>query len=249
MFAVTVGQKSQPTYVCALRLGARRRIAAARVEEVPALAAAGRGGGGEVTRGRAPAAGGPGDGGAGQGQTDGAPEHRARISRRRYARRVKLEPGPQKLAHADEPEGERPPWHWSAIGAVAIFAAWLPLAPLAGWAARALAARAAPGATDTGGRLWLAANLLGPPLAAFLVAACAGGAVVGRFGGRAGTKEAAVAGTVAAATAWALGLASTERGLDAAALGLLAAILVAGALSATFGGRLGVARRPRRTCT
>jgi hypothetical protein len=33
-----------------------------------------------------------------------------------------------KVEVADESDEDRPPWHWSAIGAVAIFIAWLPLA-------------------------------------------------------------------------------------------------------------------------
>lgn len=132
-----------------------------------------------------------------------------------------------------EPEDEdRPPWHWSAIGAIGSFVLWLPLAILVN---AVIGARA--------GAIGATLNA-----AAFAIACSGAGLIVGRFGGKAGRREAAIGGAGAGAIAWAL--AATQS--MAMALGaivtwllLLAAIGAIGAGAAWLGGALGVKLRVR----
>jgi tRNA-(ms[2]io[6]A)-hydroxylase len=147
-------------------------------------------------------------------------------------------------------EGEaRPPWQWVGFGTVAIFAAWLPLAYLAelvrrrvtfAWlgdaqtpedAARALAALAPADRAKLGVSMFLVHG------AGLAIAAFAGGYLVGRWGGAAGAREAALAGLAAALIASVLGWS-----------GISWVPLVTIALAALFawlGGRRGIARRAR----
>ncbi len=141
---------------------------------------------------------------------------------------------------------ERPPWHWSAIGAVAIFLAWLPLAAGASYlAARSLEA-APPGEVATLS-LRARALMVGSHALAFALASFAGGFLVGRFGGKAGPKEAAAAGLFAATLAWALAAAQpggAGPGAIAWAL-ILAAVVAIGAGAAWAGGRVGLRGRSK----
>jgi len=151
-------------------------------------------------------------------------------------------------------EGEaedRPPWHWAAIGALLVFVLWLPLAMVGQWAARGLVA--VPGGSPAEVEAFLAgasaatrgrvmAAMMGPPLVAFGAACAGGGAIVGRHGGKAGAREAAVGGLSAATVAW--GLTTAQSGLGATwALWLPLALLAAG--FAYGGGRWGERARPR----
>jgi tRNA-(ms[2]io[6]A)-hydroxylase len=138
-------------------------------------------------------------------------------------RRLPLLPKIEVAAEGDE---DRPPWHWSAIGAVGVFVFWFPLI---------LAVNAViPGP----GAVWAGLNV-----AAFLIAAFGAGFIVGRFGGKAGRREAMVAGAAAGALAW---LAAVTQGARAGILPwalLLAVIVAIGGGAARAGGALGVARR------
>lgn len=141
---------------------------------------------------------------------------------------------------------ERPPWHWSAIGAVAIFLAWLPLAAGATY----LAARsidAPPPGEAAILSLRARALMVGSHVLAFAIASFAGGFLVGRFGGKAGTKEATVAGLFAATLAWALAAAQPGgAGPGAVAWALiLGAVVAIGAGAARVGGRVGVRGRSK----
>lgn len=150
-------------------------------------------------------------------------------------------------------EQDRPPWHWSLIGVVAIFLAWLPLAMLAGYVIAALGAGEVddPGRQRSGGEsasVFLVILMVGLPLFTFGLASFAGGFMVGRYGGRAGRKEATVAGFFAAAVAWALAAAQpfTGPGPGAIVWALILVLLAAiGTLAAYAGGRFGLRRRPR----
>jgi tRNA-(ms[2]io[6]A)-hydroxylase len=159
-------------------------------------------------------------------------------------------PAPGSVPAPDEGD-ERPPWHWSGIGAALVFVLWLPLAMLGGSNSQALVGAILPasGAVEPflasaslTTRVLLRASLVVPHATMFALASMAGGALVGRYGGRAGVREASVAGLVAASVAWlltavSLGLRATWLlWLPAAAIGLAAAWL---------GGRLGFSRRPR----
>jgi MFS family permease len=134
-----------------------------------------------------------------------------------------------------EPEDEdRPPWHWSAIGAVGSFVLWLPLAIVvnAGLGAR-------------GGAIGATLNA-----AAFAIACFGAGLVVGRFGGKAGRKEAAIGGASVAAIAWALAAKQSmplSLGAIVTWLLLLVAIGALGGGAAWLGGALGVRRRSAKS--
>ncbi|HEU4411242.1 MAG TPA: hypothetical protein VFS43_38670 [Polyangiaceae bacterium] len=151
------------------------------------------------------------------------------------------------------PDEERPPWHWSGIGAVLTFSFWLPLA----WAGALLSqrwlARLIPGegpeaiATFLGQasgreRALIRASLVAPGLLSCFASAALAGFIVGRFGGKAGPKEAAVGGLVAGTFASALAAAGEGGGL-VALLWLWPPIAGLGLLGGYLGGRLGRRRR------
>jgi hypothetical protein len=149
------------------------------------------------------------------------------------------------------PEEERPPWHWSAIGAVLVFTAWLPLAMIGQWLSARLVGMIVPAGVegDTAAalavlppdrRALLHASLVGPQIVMFLLATYGGGFLVGRFGGKAGAKEAAVAGVLAASTAWALTAASQGLGRT---FFLWPPVALLGLVGAYLGGRHGVRSR------
>ncbi|HEU4533176.1 MAG TPA: hypothetical protein VFS00_03625 [Polyangiaceae bacterium] len=150
-------------------------------------------------------------------------------------------------AGAPPPEEERPPWHWSGIGAVLTFAAWLPLSWVSTWLSRRLLGGVIPGegpealasflAQASGrDRALVQACLAGPAVVAYAAGALFGGYLVGRFGGKAGPKEAGAGGLAAGSVAWAL--TAADGGLVARLwLWPLAAGL--GLLAGYVGGRLG----------
>ncbi|WP_437607396.1 hypothetical protein WMF20_42225 [Sorangium sp. So ce834] len=138
------------------------------------------------------------------------------------------------LQGSGDGEGEeRPPWHWIALGTVAIFIVWLPLAGLANTLLRRMIERTGDGEAQGSVRL----AMVGLNAIAFALAGAAGGYLVGRFGGRAGRREAAASGAVVAALAWALALA---EGAPAGALGwaLLLVVMVAIGAAASYAGGL-----------
>jgi tRNA-(ms[2]io[6]A)-hydroxylase len=138
-------------------------------------------------------------------------------------RRLPILPRTEVAAEGDE---DRPPWHWSAIGAVGLFVLWFPLAI----GVNALV----PGP----GAAWTALNV-----AAFLLAGFAAGFLVGRFGGKAGRREATVGGAAAGGAAW---LAAVSLGAIGGALVWAILLAVMGGLgggAARVGGAIGVSRR------
>ncbi len=150
----------------------------------------------------------------------------------------------------DDPD-ERPPWHWSAIGALLIFVSWLPLGMVAQWATALLVPVLVPGSSlaevskalasaTPERRVLLSMSLAAMPLLGFVAACLVGGGLVGRFGGKAGVREAAVAGVVAASTAWAL----TAAGVGLGSTWMLwPPIALVGLGAGWLGGRLGVRAR------
>ncbi len=146
----------------------------------------------------------------------------------------------------------RPPWHWVGFGTVAIFAAWLPLAYAAGAvSAKVMASRfgadasrdaidLALAAMTSGERARLMATVALPNIVGLAIASFGGGFVVGRFGSGTGVREAAMSGGVTAFIASAMAFAGfTAPTLIAAAVTFAVAIGFA-----SWGGRLGAARRP-----
>jgi tRNA-(ms[2]io[6]A)-hydroxylase len=131
-----------------------------------------------------------------------------------------------KAEVAAEEEDDRPPWHWAAIGAVAVFVLWLPLAAaLHGLLGNA--AGVAAGVVNAGG---------------FALACFGSGFLVGRYGGRAGKRE-ATAGAAAASALACLIAALQLRGGVLTWVVILAIFVGIGAGSARLGGALGLARR------
>jgi hypothetical protein len=149
-------------------------------------------------------------------------------------------------------DAERPPWHWSGIGAVLTFSFWLPLAAAATWLSQRLLDRLIPGegpeaiatflAQASGGeRAMVKAALSAPALVSCLVSAGFAGFVVGRFGGKAGPREAAVGGLVAGTVASAL--AASGGGGLVALLWLWPPVAGLGLLGGYLGGRIGRRKR------
>jgi MFS family permease len=142
--------------------------------------------------------------------------------------------GPDKKRHlpllpkvevAVEGDEDRPPWHWSAIGAIGVFVFWVPLI------------LAINGLLPGPGAAWIALNA-----AAFALACFGSGFLIGRYGGKAGRREAMVGGAAAAATAWLAAATQGVRGPLTWVL-LLAVLVAVGGGAARVGGALGHAGR------
>lgn len=149
-------------------------------------------------------------------------------------------PPPGTVPPPDDPD-ERPPWHWTLIGTGFVFLVWLPLAAigngLAGHAVEVLARGDEGRAQALASRAILFVGVVG-----FAIAALTGGLLVGRFGARAGVRQATLAGVIAPVIAWLLTAASVGFLTSLPALGPLVAI---GALAAWAGGRWGLRLRPK----
>jgi tRNA-(ms[2]io[6]A)-hydroxylase len=155
---------------------------------------------------------------------------------------------------SDPDAGEdRPAWHWIPIGLVLIVSIWAPLAMIAGFVARRvtrallgdlppdeLSLRLADASAGDRFGLWFV--LTATPLLAYAVSCSAAGAMVGRFGGKAGRKEAAIAGALAALAGAGLTLLNSTLAASAASLLMLVPI---GTGAAWLGGSFGVRRRAR----
>jgi hypothetical protein len=145
----------------------------------------------------------------------------------------------QNASAEDEALSRRPRWHWAAIGTGFVFTMWLPLVMLALWLGARLATLLSPRA----GSLGAAALALVPVLFSFVAACVLGGALVGRFGGRAGAAEAGVGGVGAALLACVV----AWLGSSVTLAGSMLTFVVLGSIGALFGwlgGRLGHTFRP-----
>ena len=141
-------------------------------------------------------------------------------------RRLPMLPKVEVEGGSDE---DRPPWHWSAIGAVGVFLAWLPMATIVN----------GPLLDLFGGAKSAKITL---NLAAFLLGSFAGGYLVGRFGGRAGVKEATLSGIAATMIAWVLAVTGARASL-LVWVTLLTVLVTLAAGSARLGGRVGLRGR------
>jgi tRNA-(ms[2]io[6]A)-hydroxylase len=144
----------------------------------------------------------------------------------------------QNKASEDEAAEQRPRSHWVAIMAGFVLTFWLPLLMVAQWLGRLLAAW-------SGTRVGLLVASVLPPLFSFAVAAFTAGALVGRFGGRAGIREAATGALFAALSACAIALVGGALRPWPVLVGsaLLLSLVAVG--FAAFGARFGVGKRPR----
>lgn len=162
----------------------------------------------------------------------------------------------QNAAPEDAAASLRPPWQWTAIGAGLVFTIWIPLAMLATLVGRVASERVA-GSSDpqritefrasasAGRALLYVVCAIGPVIASFVISCFAGGALVGRFGGRAGKNEAMLAGAIAALAAWLIAVLGGALVPWPVAVGSLLTFGVIGTLFGRLGGGLGVRRRPR----
>jgi MFS family permease len=161
------------------------------------------------------------------------------------------EPAPKQrlpLLSNDQPSGPlqdgeqslpRPPWHWTAIGVLAIYLVWLPLAGLINSFVLNTFFEGMDSTTIGLAPLKARIILIGLNAAAFVLSSFAGGFMVGRFGKEAGLREATLSGIVAATIAWALAFVpSPFPALLVWAL-LLLCMLILGALGAYGGAKLG----------
>jgi hypothetical protein len=145
-------------------------------------------------------------------------------------------PPKRHLPVLKEPPGDdpdtppRPPWQWVGFGALGIFVVWLPLA----WATTLVVLRlGGPEAPPVTQALLFAASLV--------LAALAGGYLVGRWGTRGvGVREAALSGLSAGLVA--ATIASGSLGVPLRLLVAAVAVTVA-APPAALGGRLGMKKR------
>jgi hypothetical protein len=132
----------------------------------------------------------------------------------------------------------RPRWQWILIGAGFVITLFLPLSQVGVWLGQRLS-RAA-GSDRVALRIGLGAL---PVALSFLIACGSAGALVGRFGGRAKAREAALSGALGAFVGW--GLAALGGALSPwlVAVTTFFALVVFGAGAAFIGARLGLARR------
>lgn len=140
-----------------------------------------------------------------------------------------------------EPDGEpppRPPWHWTAIGVLAIYLVWLPLA----WIVNAFVMKTFFDGmhSDAIGSAPLLHRIILIALNAFsfVLSSCAGAFLVTRFSREAGIREATLAGVAAASLAWVLTFAPSQ----ASSLWLWALLLVCMIALGGFGAWLGARR-------
>ena len=160
----------------------------------------------------------------------------------------------QQAASDDAAAAARPRWHWLLIGAGLTTTIWVPLSVAAAPLGTAIAARAMGLARDdvvsgaaalsARDRMVLAALSAAPLLISFATASGLAGMLVGRFGGHAGRREAALGGILAAAFA---GIVGAVGGSGLPPLGMLlagGALAGVGALFGFLGAGFGVRKRP-----
>jgi hypothetical protein len=136
----------------------------------------------------------------------------------------------QNKAPEDAAAEARPAWHWILIGAGFVVTLWAPLAVVALW---------------IGQRLALVSVTVGALLLTYAIATIGAGALVGRFGGSAGHREAMLAGLAAALVMWTLAAAGGSLSPWPVALGSFAVLAGLGVVFTRWGSGLGVRRRPR----
>jgi hypothetical protein len=164
---------------------------------------------------------------------------------------VRRLPVVQNTTPEDAEAAERPRAQWVVIGAGLNLSIWIPLALCAAPLGRVLTRMLIPlddpesASVPSTTRVWVVLAQLVPQLVAFGGAAFASGALVGRFGGLAKTRDATLASVLAACAAVGIGgLAGALRPwLAVVATGAVLALF--GAAFGALGGRFGERRRPR----
>jgi hypothetical protein len=139
----------------------------------------------------------------------------------------------------DAAAARRPRWHWVLIGAGFVLTLFLPLSLLGVWLGTALSHALPPG--ERGATRIVLGTL--PVALSFLIACLGGGALVGRFGGKAKAREAALSGALGAFSGW--GLAALGGALSPwiVAVSALVVLVTLGASAAFIGAQLTLAKR------
>jgi hypothetical protein len=148
----------------------------------------------------------------------------------------------QQTAVEDAEAAERPRWHWCLIGAGFTATIWVPLAIAAAPLGTAVASRwlhvqsadVASGRTALTQRQMVSLATISalPLIVCFGLAAAVAGALVGRFGGRAGPREAGISGATAAFLVTSV---AAFGGSGLSTLGIVAASVALAAVGASAG--------------
>jgi len=139
----------------------------------------------------------------------------------------------------DAAAARRPRWQWVLIGAGFVLTLFLPLSLLGVWLGRVLS-RALPLGERDATRIVLGAL---PVAGSFLVACAGAGAMVGRFGGRAKAREAALSGALGAIASWGLAALGGSLSPWIVALTALVVLVLLGAGAAFVAARLTLGKR------
>ena len=149
----------------------------------------------------------------------------------------------------DAAAARRPRWQWVLIGAGLVITLFLPLSWLGVWLGAWLSRVALPGGTGgaagtdgAGGTTPIVLGVL-PVALSFLIACAGAGALVGRFGGKAKAREAALSGSLGALIGWGLAALGGSLSPWLVAVVSLAVLLVFGAGAAFVGAHLTLSRR------
>lgn len=153
----------------------------------------------------------------------------------------------------DDLAASRPRWHWVGIGAGLTLTLWAPLVVVAAPLGVRLSAQvlgrpvddfASPVRLSPRELSIMGALSAAPLLVAFALAAFGAGALVGRFGGRAGPPQAALGAALAATLATGAALAARIGISGISAVAGLATLALAGGLGGSLGGSFGFRKRP-----
>jgi hypothetical protein len=145
----------------------------------------------------------------------------------------------------DAAAARRPRWQWVLIGAGLVITLFLPLSWLGVWLGAWLSRIALSGGKageGAGGAIPIVLGVL-PVALSFLIACAGAGALVGRFGGKAKAREAALSGSLGALIGWGLAALGGSLSPWLVAVVSLAVLLVCGAAAAFVGARLTLSRR------
>ncbi|HEX7451058.1 MAG TPA: hypothetical protein VF294_02170 [Polyangiaceae bacterium] len=139
----------------------------------------------------------------------------------------------------DAAAARRPRWQWVLIGAGFVITLFLPLSLLGVWLG-ALLSHAIRSDERDATRIVLGTL---PVALSFLIACAGAGAMVGRFGGRAKAREAALSGALGAFAGWGLAALGGSLSPWIVALSALFVLVTLGAFAAFVGARLTLPKR------
>jgi len=139
----------------------------------------------------------------------------------------------------DAAAARRPRWQWVLIGAGFVITLFLPLS-LLGVGLGTLLSHAVRSDERSATRIVLGTL---PVASSFLIACTGAGALVGRFGGRAKARSAALSGALGAFGAWGLAALGGSLSPWIVALCALFVLVTLGAFAAFVGARLTLAKR------